>query len=109
MTLQAGILKKPVTIYQRVSSQDASGQPLEQYVLIASARAKIKELVGKDYEAAHQVVSEITHDVTIRYNGRVRAKQELRYAPRRVLEIVAVLDPDGCKNWMYLKCKEVGV
>ena len=106
--MQAGDLKHNITIYQRVLLQDAAGQPYETYVLVLSGRAKIDPLVGKDYFAAQQIVSEVTHDVTIRYTTLVKAHHIVRKTCGAQYEIMAVINAKEESQWLYLKCKEVG-
>ena len=105
--INAGQLKNKVKLYQRLITQDTAGQPNEQYIFIMHLHAKIEPLVGRDYEAAQQIVSEVTHNITTRYYDVIKAHQELRL-DTRVFEIISVLDPDEGKAWLYLKCKEVG-
>jgi SPP1 family predicted phage head-tail adaptor len=106
--MNAGELKHSITIKQRVPLQDAAGQPYETYVTILSTMAKIMPLVGKDYFAAQQIVSEVTHDITIRYTPRVKAHQIVRGGCGKVFEIMAVINDKMDSQWLFLKCKEVG-
>jgi SPP1 family predicted phage head-tail adaptor len=108
MKISAGMLKHPLSIYQRVTSQDAAGQPYETYVLIVAVRGYMKPLVGKDYLSAQQIVSEVTHDITIRYTARVKARHIIRMCHRH-FEIMAVINPEEASEWLYLKCKEVEI
>ena len=76
--LNAGRLKHTIEIYQRYTSQDAAGQPFDTWVLVLTAKAEVKPLIGREYLAAQQTVSELTHDVTMRYHPVVKANQKIK-------------------------------
>ena len=100
--MQAGDLIHPVKVYQRITTQDPAGQPLEQYVFITGCYSKIEPYVDRDYEVAQQITSEVTHLIKMRYDGRIKPFQEVRYG-RRVFEIVSIIDPNERKGWLRHK------
>lgn len=102
----AGDLDHKVGIYRRVKARDSAGQVKEEYVLVCSPWGKIKPLVGTDYMVAQQLVSEITHDVTIHYNKKVKSHMFVLYQGR-YLEIMSAINAEEKSEWNYLKCKEV--
>ena len=104
--MDAGKLDKLISIEQRTLTQDAAGQEYETWVSIATVYANVKPLIGKDYLAAKQTVDELSHDITIRYRRGIKPKMRVNYLGR-IIEIVAVIDPNESREWLYLKCKEV--
>lgn len=100
-------LDKPLNFYQKVLTQDAAGQPLSTYVLIYATGGNIKSLNGGESFKGQQIVSEVTHRITIRYTARIKAHHIIRCCPKQ-FEIMAVINVDEDNKWLQLECKEVG-
>lgn len=65
--MQAGLLRQVITIQTRTSTSDAFGQPLVSWVDLLTTRAEITSVSGNEKLRTLQVNSEITHEVTVRY------------------------------------------
>lgn len=104
--MDAGQLDKKILIQQQTMTQDEYGQQLETWITIATVYAKIKPLVGKEFILAQQISTNLSHDVTIRYRRWIKPKMRVSYLDR-YFEILAVIDSDEKREWLYLKCREV--
>ena len=104
--MNPGRMNKLIQIQAKSKDQDAAGQPLEVFVLVADLWAEINPLIGKELLLAGEIGSEVTHNVTIRYKPNIRPDQRIIYK-NRIFEIIYVINKNEDNEFMYLKCKEV--
>jgi SPP1 family predicted phage head-tail adaptor len=104
--MDAGQLNKKIYIQQQTQDQNEYGEQETIWTTIATVYAKIKPLVGKEFIAAQQISTNITHDITTRYLRCVKPKMRVLYNDR-YFDILSVINPDEKREWLYLKCREV--
>lgn len=80
--MQAGQLRRRITIEKKVTDQDAAGQEKEQWYPYAQRWAAIEPLTGREKLAAEQVDAELSHKITMRYLSGVVAKMRIKYGTR---------------------------
>jgi SPP1 family predicted phage head-tail adaptor len=70
--------------------------------------AQILKLQGKELESARQVVSQVTHRITIRWQPGILAKMNIDWFEERprIFQIEAVENPDGRRIKLELLCIE---
>jgi head-tail adaptor len=69
-TLNVGRLRKRISIVRVASLQDSmGGEDVNVNVLYANVWASVEALTGSEKFAAHEFVSEVSHQVVIRYIG----------------------------------------
>jgi SPP1 family predicted phage head-tail adaptor len=110
--IQAGKLRHVIQIMQTTLAQDASGniKPSEQ-TQVTSVRASVESLTGRELYNAQQVVSEVTHKITMRYQAGIKAQQNVWFndpgtgMPRQ-FQIQAVQNPTETRHMLYLLCIE---
>ncbi len=69
-TLNVGRLRNKISIVKVSSQQDSmGGENLSNNVLYANVWASVEALNGSDKFAAHEFVSEVSHQIVIRYIG----------------------------------------
>jgi SPP1 family predicted phage head-tail adaptor len=107
MIMRIGELNKKVNILQNYATQDTLGEPIENWRTILSPWAKIYPLTGKQYFSAQQVNSEVTTDITIRYNAQITDRHRIFYKGK-TFEILAVINEEMNNKFLHLMCKEVG-
>lgn len=103
--MQAGQLRRRVTIQQRSATQDEYGQPLTDWTDVATVYAAVEPLNGRELLAAQAVNSEVSHNVTIRYRAGVTPAMRLNYGGR-LFNIHAVLDENERHRMLTLQCSE---
>ncbi len=64
-------LKHLVTLQERSQTQDSFGQPIDTWSDVATLRASIEPLRGRELFAAQQVNGELSTKITIRYRSGV--------------------------------------
>jgi SPP1 family predicted phage head-tail adaptor len=101
-----GQLRHTVRIERAVETADGFGQRVQAWEPIADpVGAKVDEVFGREYLAAAQVQSVVTHEVTIRAGIAVTPKHRLVWG-ERTLEIGAVLREGVRGEWLILLCHE---
>lgn len=104
--MHAGQLRHRITIQQKQVSQNSYGEEIVTWTDLAIVWASVEDLSGREFYEARQIpTAEVTTRVRIRYRSDV--KPTMRVVFSRMLEIVAVLDPEGCKRELVLMCREL--
>lgn len=103
----AGRLRWRVRLLERATSLDAWGEPADSWLPVASVWAEVIDLRGREFLEARQVEgAAIATRLRIRWRPDVHEGQRVVFGGR-VLEVAAVLDPDGRRRWLELACTEV--
>lgn len=103
--MHRGMLDKLVQIQRRTQTRSPSGQQADTWATIHLVYANIRPLVGRDYLSAKQLMSEITHDITISYLRNITSDMRI-YHLGKYYEIASEIDFDEKREWLFLKCKE---
>lgn len=109
--MRAGRLRQRVAIQRRTGAESAFGEPTDTWTTLATVAAGIEPISGREYFAAQQVQSEVTHRVTIRYFAGVNPKDRIVWTDpatdvARYFDIRAVIDRDERHREMSLMCVE---
>lgn len=80
--MRGGTLKKRITIEQLEGSLDSYGEEAMTWVTFASVRASVRPVSGREYFAARQEQSEVTHKVRFRYVSGVTPDMRINYGGR---------------------------
>lgn len=104
--MNAGALRHRITLQQPIETQDEFGEVVITWQDVASVWAEVADLSGREFFAAMQTVSEITTRVRLRHRSDVETRWRM-VVGARVLDIQAVIDPDGRKRELLLLCREV--
>lgn len=108
--MRAGTLRRRVTIQEQVSTQDASGQPVDTWNPIATnptVWASVEDLSGKEALRDGAFTAQITTTVTMRYRSDLKSGMRI-VDGTRTLEIAAPpIDKDGRRRALEILCKEI--
>ena len=108
--MQAGNLRKRITLQQKTGAQDDFGQAVISWVNIATVWAEVEAASGDEALHGKQVESEVKSKVTVRYRSELadpRAVNAWRFAfDGRTLDIQACLYQDMKKRYVVLLCSE---
>jgi SPP1 family predicted phage head-tail adaptor len=97
-----------ITIEENQPTRDGIGGTADNWVPVATVWAAVEPLKGREFFAAQQVNSEVSHRVTLRYRAGVRPDMRVRFGAR-VLEIAGPpIDPDEKHKELQLMCVERG-
>ena len=97
-SVRAGQLNRRITLQSPSSTQDNYGAPVHDWADVATVWADIQPLSGRELESDQRLASEISHQITVRYQAaladtRVVAGYRARYRGR-IFNIHAVLNED---------------
>jgi len=106
MSVAVGKLRHRVDIEQPSSERDAQGGSVDTWQLVRSVWAKVEPLSGREFWAAQEQNSQVTHRVTVRYQDGISTKMRLHFRGR-VLHIDSIIDLLEAQDQMQLLCVEV--
>lgn len=66
-SLRAGQLNRRITLQRQSSVQDSFGGPVRTWINVTTVWADIQPLSGRELESAQRMASEISHQITVRY------------------------------------------
>lgn len=105
--LFAGRLRHRVDIVSISPTQDSTGgQNLSVDTIYANIWASIEALNGTEKFAAHEFVSQATHQIVLRYLDGINSGQQVWFEGRQ-FQIEAVLNPDERNKMLILICIEI--
>lgn len=109
--MRAGRLRHRVAIQRRTGAESGFGEPTDTWTDLATVSAGVEPISGREYFAAQQVQSEVTHRVTIRYLAGVTPKDRIVWTDpatgvARYFDIRSVLDKDERHRELALMCVE---
>lgn len=101
-----GMLRHKVTIKKRTTTTDGFGQPIDDWVIVATVKASIKPALGNNYYAAEQTQTDAKIKINMRY--RTGIKRDMRiYHGDIIYEIIDAIDVDMRHEELVIYCKEV--
>ena len=103
-----GALIHMVDIQKNTPTQDDSGVPVESWSNQAvNLFARVTTPSGREGFRGGQVDAVGTHVIWMRWRGDITTEMRV-YAHHleRTFNVVAIRDPDGTQQFMYLDCKE---
>lgn len=107
--MRAGRLRHLVTIQSRTEGSNAFNEPRPVWKHFATVYASIEPLSGREYFAAQQAQSDVTHRVVLRYIPGVTAKHRIVFGDR-VFDIAAPPRNVGERGIeLELQCVEHGL
>ena len=108
--LRAGQLNRRITLQRRGSAQDSFGGVQATWIDVATVWADIQPLSGRELENARRMASEVSHQITLRYqtlltDTRAVAAYRARYKGR-VFNLHAALNEDEANVLITLLASE---
>jgi len=104
--ISAGTLQHWIVIVKPTLAQDSAGGWAEDAESrVAAVRAQVLALTGRELYAAQQQVSEVTHQITMRYLPGITANMNVWFRGRQ-FRIQAAVDPDETRKVLVMLCLE---
>lgn len=104
--MRAGDLRHTITIQRVTETTDDLGQPVQVWTDVATVRAAVEPLTGRELYAAQAVHAEAQCNVRIRYISGITTKDRVKYGSR-YLNILSVIDQMERHRELVLLCSEV--
>jgi SPP1 family predicted phage head-tail adaptor len=94
-----GDLRHELVLEEQVRAPTPGGGAALSWAAVATVWAAIRPLAGRETVHADRLEGEVRHEIWIRHREGVGPAMRLR-SGARVLDITAVLDPDGRGRWL---------
>ena len=95
---------KPV---EASASEDANGQEVEVWSDVATYRASLKPLSGRELANALALRNDVTHEIRTRYFGTVNPALARWKLESRIFNIISAINVDDARREMIYICTEV--
>ena len=110
-TIDPGQLRHRVTFQAYDGAVDAYGDPMPEddahWTPVATVSASIDALRGRDFFAAEQAQSEVTHKLICRYRAGITSAMRIVMGDRRFDIVPPVRDPEERHQYLVLMVKEL--
>lgn len=106
--MRSARLRSLVTIQTPTQTTDAYGAPTETWATYATRWAEVEPLSGREYFAAQQVASEVSHKIKLRHDsltGSITPKMRISW-DSRVFDINSVINAGERDREVELMCVE---
>ena len=103
--LGAGQRNKKIWLQIPTVTRDNDGSETITYTDLIEVWAQIKPMAGKSFWLSNQVVSDMTHEITILYRN-IDVRWAVRYG-NRIFSIMDIKNPMETNRELVLLCKEV--
>lgn len=108
--ISASQLTKRIKLQRQSTSQDSFGGPVRTWIDVTKVWAEIQPLAGVEQKRAHRITSEVTHQITVRYQASLtdtRAVSAYRALYKaRIFNIHAVLNENESNVFITLLASE---
>jgi len=105
-----GELRTEVELQNKATAAGSGSSASSSYPVIATVRARCRQLYGGRIIEGAQVVERATHNVCIRYRADAGTWNHLEWGPagaRRLFRVLEVADPEERGRWLEILAEEL--
>ncbi len=111
--MRIGRLRHQVVLQRRSGTTSSMNEPLDTWIDLARVAAGIEPLSGREFIAAQQVQSDLSHRITMRYFAGLTPRDRVSWTDPasgaiRTFDIRAIVDRDERHRVSELMCTERG-
>jgi len=103
--MKIGAMKHRIAFEKEVKTPDGYKGSTVTWQGVVTVWALVEPLAGREYFYSHQLKTEVTHRVGIRYNEKVDAGMRIKYG-QRYLKIESIIDLKERHEFLEILCKE---
>ena len=108
--IDPGKMRHRITFQVFTGVQDTFGDPLQaddsNWEDVSTVWAAVMPISGREFYAAQQSQSEVTHNVHIRYRPGINTAMRILYRKRK-FQIISIIDHEERHQSLLIKCKEL--
>lgn len=108
--IDPGRMRHRITFQRFSGAQDSYGDPLladdSEWDDVATLWAAIDPVSGREFYAAEQSQSEVTHKIRCRYCAGLQTAMRILYGPRK-FRILSIIDWEERHESLLIMCKEL--
>lgn len=101
--MRSGTLRHVITIRQRTTTQNAIGEPSDTWADVATVRAWVQDLSGREFLAAQGEQNSVNVKILIRHRADITPAMQVVWGAL-TLNIEAVLSPTRNGSTLELMC-----
>jgi SPP1 family predicted phage head-tail adaptor len=101
--MRGGTLRHVITIRQRVNAQNEIGEPSSSWTEVATVRAWVQDISGREFLAAQGTQNAVNTKIQIRYRPDITPAMQVVFGAV-TFNIEAVLSPTRNKTVLELMC-----
>ena len=105
MTVSIGSMREQITIQTLGTTRDSGGGISSDYSDSQTIQASIKPLNGKEVYKQGKLQDNVTHEIMIRHNSSVTAKDRIKFGSR-FFNIRSVMNVDERSRYMKILAEE---
>lgn len=108
--MRSGRLRYSVTLQRQGSSKNSRGEYTQSYTTLATRRASIRPLAGREYWQTSGEHSAVTTEIRIRYDSTVKSLApkdrvlDAAHSPQIVYDVESVIRPHETDLELILMC-----
>lgn len=110
--IDPGKMRHRITFQSFTGLQDDYGDPLQSddsnWENTATLWAAIDPISGREFYAAEQSQSEVSHKIRCRYRSGLTTAMRIKYG-KRIFQIVSIIDWEERHESLLIMCKELVV
>jgi len=103
--MEAGRLRHVVELQENQPTKNSLNETIDNWVTVATLRAAISTLNGREIMAANAVGAQSTHKIEVRYHPSITAEKRVLFGTR-TFDINNVNNVDERNREMILTCQE---
>lgn len=110
IAISAGLMRHSVELQTATYAADSVGQLIPTWETVATIRCLVEPVQGVENVNADQLRGEVTHRVTMRYQGSslpITVDKQLIFQGTRTLRIMSVINVMERDKKLVLMCKEI--
>lgn len=108
--IDVGKMRHRITFQAFAGNQDDYGDPLQaddaNWEDVATVWASIDPISGREFYAAEQSQSEVSHKVRCRYRSDLTTAMRIKYGKRK-FDIISIIDWEERHESLLIMCKEL--
>lgn len=103
--ISAGMLKQPIIIERATKTPDGSGGHTVVWATVASPRALVRPVSGRERVWGDSLEANVTHRIMIRYRSGLLPADRIKLGTR-TMQIRAILDLEEAHKWIEIQAEE---
>jgi SPP1 family predicted phage head-tail adaptor len=103
--ISIGDMRHRIIFQEKVEVDDGHHGHTVTWKDVVTVWASVEPISGREYFYAHQISTEVTHRVKIRYRNDVNTKMRIKFG-LRILEIISILSLGEESKVLEILCKE---
>ena len=103
--ITAGMMRHSVQIQRSTLTPDGAGGYSTTWVTIATVRAAVKPMSGREVVHSQRLDAQMTHEIFMRYRANFTPKDRLLFRDR-AMQVRAIVNVEEANRWLKVAADE---